>query len=148
MALRFSSTQAVSRAAAPARRSVVVRASAEPANRRQILGLSAAFALSAVLTAAPAKADLTADLLARSEANKELNNKKRLATSSANLARTRTVTDGTCGFPTNFFGCDETSSKFNGGIKFIQDDVDLECAGAEKGRCASRPNMNFGSKGF
>ncbi len=39
----------------------------------------------------------TADLLARSTENKELNDRKRLATSSANLARTRTVTDGTCG---------------------------------------------------
>lgn len=38
----------------------------------------------------------TADLLAKSAANKELNDKKRLATSSANLGRTRTVTDGTC----------------------------------------------------
>jgi photosystem I subunit PsaN len=33
----------------------------------------------------------------RSAANKELNDKKRLATSSANVARSRTVTDGTCG---------------------------------------------------
>ena len=41
--------------------------------------------------------DKTADLLAKSSANKELNDKKRLATSSANLARTRTVADGTCG---------------------------------------------------
>jgi hypothetical protein len=172
----------------------------------QVLGLTAAFALGAVLTAAPAKADLTADLLARSEANKAVNDKKRLLTSSANVARSRTVTDGTCGcvfgggggqwwmdlrprwhtkcfcllaltfigpektslfnleiqppppqthqilkpnsFPTNFFGCDETSAKLTGGVRFIQDDVDAECAGAEKGRCASRPNMNFGAKGF
>jgi hypothetical protein len=62
----------------------------------------------------------TADLLARSAANKELNDKKRLATSSANVARSRTVTDGTCGFPTNFFGCDETSAKLTGGVRFIQ----------------------------
>lgn len=41
----------------------------------------------------------TSDLLARSEANKELNDKKRLATSYANLARSRTVSDGTCKFP-------------------------------------------------
>lgn len=38
----------------------------------------------------------TSDLLAKSAANKELNDKKRIATSSANVARSRTVTDGTC----------------------------------------------------
>lgn len=107
----------------------------------QILGLGAAFALSAVLTAAPAKADITAELLVKSAANKELNDKKRLATSSANVARARTVTDGTCAFPNNFFGCEETSAKFTGGVRFIQDDVDLECSGNATGRCASRPNM-------
>lgn len=114
----------------------------------QILGLGAAFALSALLSAAPAQADVTADLLAKSAANKEINDKKRLATSGANLARSRTVADGTCAFPANFFGCEETSAKFTGGVRYIQDDVDLECAGNATGRCASRPNMNFGSKGF
>jgi hypothetical protein len=33
-------------------------------------------------------------------------------------------------------------------VRFIQDDVDLECQGTAAGRCASRPNMNFGAKGF
>lgn len=47
----------------------------------------------------PFFAHQTSDLLARSEANKELNDKKRLATSYANLARSRTVSDGTCKFP-------------------------------------------------
>lgn len=46
------------------------------------------------------------DLQAKSAANKALNDKKRLATSYANLARSRTVYDGTCTFPENFFGCE------------------------------------------
>lgn len=44
-------------------------------------------------------------------------------------------------FPTNFFGCDSTSPAFTGGVRFIQEDIDLECAGTDNGRCASRPNM-------
>lgn len=83
----------------------------------------------------------TADLLSRSEANKAINDKKRLATSSANLARTRTVTDGTCAFPNNLFGCDETSSALTGGVKFIAEDAALECEGTEAGKCASQVSM-------
>lgn len=45
-------------------------------------------------------------LLVRSADNKALNDKKRLATSYANLARSRTVTDGTCAFPDNLIGCE------------------------------------------
>ena len=70
---------------------------------------AAAVALAAAVAVAtpafPAKADLTSDLIAKSEANKELNDKKRAATSSANFERSRTVTDGVCSFPKNFFGC-------------------------------------------
>jgi photosystem I subunit PsaN len=43
----------------------------------------------------------TEDLLAKTEANKALNDKKRLATSGANFERSRTVTDGVCAFPNN-----------------------------------------------
>ena len=50
--------------------------------------------------------------------------------------------------PANFFGCEETSAKLTGGVRYIQEDVDLECTGTAQGRCASRPNMNFGAKGF
>ena len=63
---------------------------------------AAATLAAAVLVAGPAmpaRADLTSDLLARTEANKELNDKKRAATSSANFERSRTVTDGVCKFP-------------------------------------------------
>ena len=48
---------------------------------------------------------LIADLKAKSAENKALNDKKRLATSYANLARSRTVADKTCAFPNNFIGC-------------------------------------------
>ena len=51
---------------------------------------AAATLAAAVLVAGPAmpaKADLTSDLLARTEANKELNDKKRAATSSASGCR-------------------------------------------------------------
>ncbi len=46
------------------------------------------------------------DLLAKTEANKELHNKQRLASSYSNFARSRTVADKTCSFPANFLGCD------------------------------------------
>lgn len=56
-------------------------------DRRQAL----AAGLAAVVVAVPlgAKADLVEDLLARSEANKALHDKQRLATSNANFARSR-----------------------------------------------------------
>ena len=47
---------------------------------------------------------LVADLLAKSKANKAINDKHRQRTFDANLARSRTVTDQTCKFPNNFFG--------------------------------------------
>eukprot|EP00878_Enallax_costatus_P000632 GHUV01000735.1.p2 GENE.GHUV01000735.1~~GHUV01000735.1.p2 ORF type:complete len:149 (+),score=49.30 GHUV01000735.1:171-617(+) len=132
-------------AARPARASVVVRAQAQ--SRRELLGVGAAL-LATLAAAAPAKADLTADLLAKSEANKALNDKKRLATSSANVARSRTVADGTCSFPQNMFGCETSAAKFTGGVKYIAEDYDLECQGTEKGKCASKMQANFGVKGL
>jgi photosystem I subunit PsaN len=60
------------------------------AGRRALVfgGLAAALA-AAVAAPKPAAAALEAELLAKSTANKGLNDKKRLATSYANLARTR-----------------------------------------------------------
>ena len=104
-----------------------------------------------------------ADLLAKTDQNKELNNKKRLATSGANfhnsrqemiafcnqfwacrlcavllvghavvckgrlqlLLACRTIADGTCTFPNNLFGCGNRNVA--GNVKFIADDLDLEC---------------------
>lgn len=50
----------------------------------------------------PANAGLVEDLVAKSTENKALNDKKRIATSNANFARSRTVADGSCNFPSNF----------------------------------------------
>lgn len=77
-----------------------------------------------------AHAGLTEDLLASSEANKEMNDKKRAMTSSANFARSRTVTDGSCKFPDNLLGC-ENAAEF-GNVKFLSDDIKLECEGEDK----------------
>jgi photosystem I subunit PsaN len=89
-----------------------------------------------------AKADLTADLLARTEANKELNDKKRAATSSANFERSRTVTDGICKFPQNMLGCEIASSK--GDVAFLSADKAVECEGTRDGKvCASKAPGSF-----
>merc|ERR1712224_303349 len=90
------------------------------------------------ITLAPshnARADLVSDLIEKSTANKELNDKKRLATSYANFARSRTVTDSTCSFPNNFFGCQNTAEL--GNVKFLTDDLKIECRGKEKS-CSSK----------
>jgi photosystem I subunit PsaN len=77
-----------------ARKSVSVRAQAQQpaaaqvAGRRALLGGFAALAAAAVANK-PALAALEEDLLARSQVNRALNDKKRLATSYANLARSR-----------------------------------------------------------
>ena len=67
----------------------------------------------------------TEDLLARSVANKAVNDAKRLATSGSNFARSRTVSAGTCALPNNFFGCD--IGAVAGDVAFIKDDIKLEC---------------------
>ena len=106
--------------------------------RPQALGFAA---LSAVFLAAPkAQAALTEDLLARSAANKALNDSKRLATSGANFARSRTVTDGTCAFPNNIVGCENAAE--TGNVKYLSDDLKIECQGTESGkvRCISLPH--------
>merc|ERR1712005_50814 len=87
-------------------------------------------------------AELASDLLQRSTANKELNDKKRLATSYANFARSRTVTDKTCSFPKNFFGCQNAAELEN--VKYLTDDIKIECQGKEKD-CASKSKGNFPS---
>merc|ERR1712216_303166 len=106
------------------------------------LGLAAVVAVS--LQVAPARADLTSDLLAKTEANKELNDKKRAATSSANFERSRTVTDGFCNFPQNIFGCENAAEK--GDVKFLSDDLKVECEGTDAGKiCASKNSGSYPS---
>eukprot|EP00958_Prasinococcus_capsulatus_P004677 scaffold436_cov367-Prasinococcus_capsulatus_cf.AAC.2 len=117
-------------AARPAR--AVVACSA--GSRRDVLNFAALSVASGLLAARPALAEeeevaeaaadvspLVAALLEKTEANKELNDKKRLATSYANFARSRTIAagatadatvdaadaaDGTCAFPDNLIGCE------------------------------------------
>ncbi|KAL2631215.1 hypothetical protein R1flu_015901 [Riccia fluitans] len=122
-----------------AKRSFVVSASAnveETSSRRDIMKMAAAmFAVGAFAGTGSAKAGLTEDLLAKSAANKDLNDAKRLATSGANFARSRTVSDGTCAFPKNFTGCEDLATKEN--VAFLTEDKDLECKGKDAYKCAS-----------
>ncbi|BBN09521.1 photosystem I subunit PsaN [Marchantia polymorpha subsp. ruderalis] len=122
-----------------AKKSFVVSASSnveETSSRRDIMKMAAAmFAVGAFSGVGSAKASLTSDLLAKSTANKELNDAKRLATSGANLARSRTVADGTCLFPNNFTGCEDLAKKQE--VKFLTEDKQLECQGKEAYKCAS-----------
>ncbi|KAG2494115.1 hypothetical protein HYH03_007754 [Edaphochlamys debaryana] len=121
-------------AARPARAtSVVCRAQAS--SRRELLGLGALLAAAALAPASNATT-LTEELLAKSTVNKAVNDKKRLATSYANLARSRTVSDGSCKFPENFFGCEELV--FGDGVKAIKNDFALECDGKTAKECGSK----------
>ncbi|XVF61026.1 hypothetical protein PTKIN_Ptkin08bG0095100 [Pterospermum kingtungense] len=58
-----------------------------------------------------ANAGVIDDYLEKSKANKELNDKKRLATSGANFARAYTVEFGSCKFPENFTGCQDLAKQ-------------------------------------
>jgi len=116
---------------------VVCKASsskAEVSTRRGMLSLGLMAAIAA--TAPKAKADIIEDLLAKTEANKALNDKKRLATSGANFERSRTVTDGVCAFPNNLVGCENLAER--GNVKFLSDDLKLECEGVEGPICPAK----------
>ena len=109
-----------------------------PGSPPQALGGLLALSAAVLLQAAPAHASLTEDLLAKSAANKGLHDKQRLATSGANFARSRTVTDGTCAFPSNWVGCENSAE--TGNVKFLSDDLALECEGTAAGKtCAAKP---------
>eukprot|EP01023_Acetabularia_acetabulum_P047250 TRINITY_DN496_c0_g1_i1.p2 TRINITY_DN496_c0_g1~~TRINITY_DN496_c0_g1_i1.p2 ORF type:complete len:177 (-),score=28.72 TRINITY_DN496_c0_g1_i1:152-610(-) len=109
-------------------------------SRRNMMSLGATFFAAVVITP-NAKADLIEDLKAKSDSNKDLRKKQRLATSYANLARSRTVNDGTCAFPYNFAGCEEITN-INQGVKFLNDDIKVECEGVSGGKCASKPDFS------
>ncbi|MBA0814209.1 hypothetical protein Gohar_020051 [Gossypium harknessii] len=85
--------------------------------------------------ASSANAGVIDDYLEKSKANKELNDKKRLATSGANFARAYTVQFGTCKFPENFTGCQDLAKQKK--VPFISDDLSLECEGKDKYKCGS-----------
>ncbi|GAB4820298.1 hypothetical protein N2152v2_007344 [Parachlorella kessleri] len=99
---------------------------------------AAAMAAVIALTPAAANAGIVEDLLAKSDANKDLHNQQRLASSNANFARSRTVSDRTCTFPNNFLGCD--LGKYAGDVKFIADKKKTLCQGTEPGLCADDMN--------
>ncbi|CAI9092406.1 OLC1v1027634C2 [Oldenlandia corymbosa var. corymbosa] len=75
--------------------------------RRAALLFLAAGIFTAAASTSSANAGVIDDYLEKSKANKELNDKKRLATSGANFARAYTVQFGTCKFPENFTGCQD-----------------------------------------
>merc|ERR1719393_149019 len=130
-----------------ATRAARARAGAAAPGRRGLFGLAAGFA---VATAAPRalaeeeapkaapKPEVSAyvqGLIDKSAANKEMHDAQRLATSGANFARSRTVTDGTCGFPNNFIGCENLS-----------EDLDMECKGTDDGDvCKAKVKGSFPS---
>uniref|UniRef100_A0A7C9DBC0 Photosystem I reaction center subunit N, chloroplastic n=1 Tax=Opuntia streptacantha TaxID=393608 RepID=A0A7C9DBC0_OPUST len=102
--------------------------------RAALLGLAAALVASSASTSS-ANAGIIEEYLEKSKANKELNDKKRLATSGANFARAYTVQFGTCKFPENFTGCQDLAKQKK--VPFISDDLELECEGKDKYKCGS-----------
>ena len=121
-----------SAAASPAKR-VQVAPKAADGRRSALLGLAAVFAVTAATGSA--KAGVFDEYLEKSKANKELNDKKRLATSGANFARAYTVEFGSCQFPYNFTGCQDLAKQKR--VPFITDDLEIECEGKEKFKCGS-----------
>ncbi|KAA8515204.1 hypothetical protein F0562_018383 [Nyssa sinensis] len=107
---------------------------ASEGRRAALLCLAAALFTTAASTST-ANAGVIEEYLEKSKANKELNDKKRLATSGANFARAFTVQFGTCKFPQNFTGCQDLAKQKK--VPFLSDDLDLECEGKDKFKCGS-----------
>ncbi|KAL5564854.1 hypothetical protein UlMin_028018 [Ulmus minor] len=104
-------------------------------SRRSAMLLLAATLFTTAATASSSNAGVIEDYLEKSKANKELNDKKRLATSGANFARAYTVEFGSCKFPENFTGCQDLAKQKK--VPFISDDLALECEGKDKYKCGS-----------
>ncbi|KAL1538968.1 photosystem I reaction center subunit N, chloroplastic-like [Salvia divinorum] len=132
---KVGSLPSVATPTALAPRLPVIRAQqfSESGRRAAIFGLGAA--LFTAVAASNANAGVIDDYLEKSKANKELNDKKRLATSGANFARAYTVQFGTCKFPENFTGCQDLAKQKK--VPFLSDDLDLECEGKDKYKCGS-----------
>ncbi|XP_062202894.1 photosystem I reaction center subunit N, chloroplastic [Phragmites australis] len=122
-----------SAASSLAKRAQVAPAKEREGRRAALLGLAAVFAVTA--TSGSARAGVIDEYLEKSKANKELNDKKRLATSGANFARAYTVEFGSCQFPYNFTGCQDLAKQKK--VPFISDDLEIECEGKEKYKCGS-----------
>ncbi|MED6152967.1 hypothetical protein PIB30_097023 [Stylosanthes scabra] len=114
----------------------------EMGTRRTALVYLAA-ALFSSAAASSANAGVIEDYLEKSKANKELNDKKRLATSGANFARAYTVQFGTCKFPENFTGCQDLAKQKK--VPFLSDDLELECEGKDKYKCGSNVFWKWGN---
>ncbi|KAF3440599.1 hypothetical protein FNV43_RR18883 [Rhamnella rubrinervis] len=109
--------------------------SKESGRRAALLCLAATLFTTVAASNSSANAGVIEDYLEKSKANKELNDKKRLATSGANFARAYTVQFGTCKFPENFTGCQDLAKQKK--VPFISDDLALECEGKDKYKCGS-----------
>ncbi|KAF8118479.1 hypothetical protein N665_0005s0236 [Sinapis alba] len=103
--------------------------------RRSAMMFLAATLFSTAAVSASANASVFDEYLEKSKANKELNDKKRLATSGANFARAFTVQFGSCKFPDNFTGCQDLAKQKK--VPFISEDLALECEGKDKFKCGS-----------
>ncbi|KAF8377098.1 hypothetical protein HHK36_030471 [Tetracentron sinense] len=103
--------------------------------RRTALLFLAATLFTTTASTSSANAGVIEEYLEKSKANKELNDKKRLATSGANFARAYTVEFGTCKFPENFTGCQDLAKQKK--VPFISEDLELECKGKDKYKCGS-----------
>ncbi|PRW21055.1 magnesium-dependent phosphatase-1 isoform A [Chlorella sorokiniana] len=122
--------------AQPQQRRAARTAVVASADNRAAAGFAAAALAAAVLINAPvAHADLTEDLLAKSAANKALNDKKRLVSSYSNFARSTSVSAGTCSFPNNWFGCDVGVVAPD---SIIKQDIKLECEGKDAGNAGGK----------
>ncbi|KAL3645113.1 hypothetical protein CASFOL_010293 [Castilleja foliolosa] len=111
--------------------------------RAAVFGLGAALLTAAISTSPAANAGVIDDYLEKSKANKELNDKKRQATSGANFARAYTVQFGTCKFPENFTGCQDLAKQKK--VPFISEDLALECEGKDKYKCGSNVFWKWGN---
>ena len=110
----------------------------------QLLGAAAALAAIAAGPQGARAVPTVEELVEKSKANKEMNDKKRMMTSSANFARSRTVTDGTCAFPNNLIGCENLAEA--GKVKFLTDDLEAECEGTAEGEvCKAKAKGSFPS---
>ncbi|XP_073272459.1 photosystem I reaction center subunit N, chloroplastic-like [Primulina huaijiensis] len=103
--------------------------------RAAILGLGATIFSAAISTSSTNAGVIHEEHLEKSKANKELNDKKRLATSGVNFARAYTVQFGTCKFPENFTDCQDLAKQKK--VPFLSDDLELECEGKDKYKCGS-----------
>ncbi|CAN8264452.1 unnamed protein product [Cochlearia groenlandica] len=93
------------------------------------------FSTATAVSASANAAGVFDEYLERSKTNKELNDKKRLATSGANFARAFTVQFGSCKFPDNFTGCQDLAKQKK--VPYISEDLALECEGKDKFKCGS-----------